>query len=359
MRCACPQRRRIRAPPDTHRTVTDAPRDIAAVVLNFNGGEMVIDCIETLRAQVPPVEVVCVDNGSVDGSADAVAERFPDVRVVRLGKNFGFAGGMNRGIAATASPFVALVNSDVLLEPDYFAQCHAALGRGERRAGVTGKLLRATPSDPPIIDTTGHTVYRNRRAVDRGEREPDAGQYDQEVDLFSICAAAALYRRDALDDVAVDGEYFDEDFFAYFEDLDLCWRAQMRGWRFAYTPGAVGRHIRHGSGGRASTFILACNYRNRLLVMLRNDVAASFFRHFGGIAYTELRAVLNTFWLRPAALFRAWFDFFRLVPSQLKRRRQIQRRRTVDWQTLEPWFEPYDYGVRAIRRRARERAELG
>lgn len=338
---------------------SNAARPIAAVVLNFNGGDMVLDCIETLRAQVPPVEVVCVDNGSVDGSADAVAERFADVRLVRLPENLGFAGGMNRGISATTTPYVALVNSDVLLEPDYFARCLDSIERDERRAGVTGKLLRAAPSDPAIIDTTGHTVHRNRRAVDRGEREPDDGRYDEEAALFSICAAAALYRREALDDIALDGEFFDEDFFAYFEDFDLCWRAQLRGWGFAYTPDAVGRHIRHGSGGRASTFILACNYRNRLLVMLRNDVAASFFRHFPGIAYTELRAILNTLSLRPAALFRAWADFFRLVPRQLRRRKRIQAARTVGWRDLEPWFEPYEYSIRAIVRRARQRAAVG
>ena len=338
--------------------MNDSP-SIAAVVLNFNGGDMVLDCIETLRAQMPPVEVVCVDNGSVDGSADAVAERFGDVRVVRLPENLGFAGGMNRGITATTTPFVALVNSDVLLEPDYFTQCREALERDDRRAGVTGKLLRAVPTDPPIIDTTGHVVHRNRRPVDRGEREPDDGRYDEEAALFSICAAAALYRREALDDVAVDGEYFDEDFFAYFEDFDLCWRAQMRGWGFAYTPGAVGRHIRHGSGGRASTFILACNYRNRLLVMLRNDVAASFFRHLPGIAYTEVRAIFNTLSIRPAALVRGWIDFFRLLPRQWRRRRRIQATRTVDWRALEPWFEPYEYGIRAVVRRARQRAAVG
>lgn len=339
--------------------MTDESRDVAAVVLNFNGGEMVLDCIETLLAQVPPVEVVCVDNASADGSADLVAERFPSVRLVRLDKNFGFAGGMNRGIDATNTPYVALVNSDVLLEPDYFAQCLDSLGRDERRAGVTGKLLRATPADPPIIDTTGHTVFRNRRALDRGERERDEGQYDEEAALFSICAAAALYRRAALDDVALDGEYFDEDFFAYFEDFDLCWRGQSRGWGFGYTPAAVGRHIRHGSGGRASTFILACNYRNRLLVMLRNDSGRSFLRHLPGIAYTEVRAVLHTLSLRPAALFRAWGDFFRLFPRQLKRRRRIQAARTVGWRELEPWFEPYEYSVRMIVKRARQRAAVG
>ena len=334
-------------------------REIAAVVLNFNGGEMVLDCIQTLVAQDPPVEVVCVDNGSHDGSADLIAERFPDVSLVRLPENLGFAGGMNRGITATTAPFVALVNSDVLPEPDYFARCLEALQRDDRRAGVTGKLLRAAPADPPIIDTTGHTVHRNRRAVDRGEREPDEGQYDEEVALFSICAAAALYRRTALEDIALGREYFDEDFFMYFEDFDLCWRAQIRGWHFAYTPAAVGRHIRGGSGGRASTFILACNYRNRLLVMLRNDVAASFFRHLPGIAYTELRAMLHTLTLRPSALLRAWFDFFRLVPRQLRRRRRIQSTRTVGWRSLEPCFEPYDYSVRAIVRRARKRAATG
>lgn len=332
---------------------------VSAVVLNFNGGRMVLDCLESVLRQIPPPEeVVCVDNASSDGSPEAIARRLPGVKLLRLDANHGFAGGMNRGIEATSCDYVALLNLDVTLEPDYLALCVQSLAASPDLGGVTGKLLRPTAAGPPLLDTTGHLVYRNRRAVDRGEREPDTGQYDDQRELFSVCGAAPCYRRRMLDDVALDGEVLDEDFFAYFEDFDLSWRAQLRGWRFAFVPEAVGYHHRGGSKGKASTRILACNHRNRLLVMLRNDHPASFFRHLGGIAYTELRATLHMLRLRPAALVLAWVEFACLIPRQLKKRKQIQRRRTVDWRALEPSMLEYDYSVSAMLARARQRARV-
>ncbi len=332
---------------------------VSAVVLNYNGGPMILDCLASLAAQQPPCgQIVCVDNGSADGSVVTARERFPQVEFIELGRNYGFAGGMNRAIDASSGEFVALINLDVTLGPEYLAHCVRALEADETLAGVTGKLLRPDPSDPPILDTTGHIVYRNRRAVDRGEREPDVGQYDSDTELFSICGAAPVLRRSALEDLRLDGEYFDEDFFAYFEDFDLAWRAQLRGWRFRYVPRAVARHYRGGTDSKASTFILACNHRNRLLVMLRNDHPASFVRHLPGIAYTELRATLHMLSRRPLALLLAWAQFVRLLPRQLRRRRVIQAGRKVGWRDLEPAFEPYDYGLRAMIRRARQRAAV-
>ena len=329
---------------------------MSAVVLNYNGGKMVLDCVAALQAQSPPcLEIVCVDNNSADGSAHDVEARFPGVRIVQLPANLGFAGGMNRAIDASIGDYVALINLDVTLESQYLDLCAQALTADPTLAGVTGKLIRPGDADPAILDTTGHTVYRNRRAVDRGEREPDLGQYDNDTALFSLCGAAPVLRRASLEDVRMDGEYFDEDFFAYFEDFDLCWRAQLRGWHFAYVPKAVGTHYRGGSGGKSSTFILSCNHRNRLLVMLHNDSAASFLRHLPGIAYTELRATLHMLTLRPAALVRAWAAFFRLLPRQIRKRRRIQASRKVPWQELEHWFESYDYRFSEIFRRARQR----
>lgn len=329
---------------------------MSAVVLNYNGGKMVLDCVAALQAQSPPcLEIVCVDNNSSDGSARDVEARFPGVRMVPLPANQGFAGGMNRAIEASVGDYVALVNLDVTLAPDYLDLCARALTADPTLAGVTGKLIRPGDADPAILDTTGHTVYRNRRAVDRGEREPDLGQYDDDTALFSLCGAAPVLRRTALEDVRLDGQYFDEDFFAYFEDFDLCWRAQLRGWHFAYVPEAVGTHYRGGSGGKSSTFILSCNHRNRLLVMLHNDSPASFARHLPGIAYTELRATLHMLSLRPAALVEAWAAFFRLLPRQIGKRRRIQAGRKVPWQELEHWFESYDYRFSEMLRRARQR----
>lgn len=327
----------------------------SVVVLNWNGGDLVLKCLDSVaRQDFEPFEAVVVDNASTDGSREAIHARFPEARLVALDRNLGYAGGMNAGIEAARGEIMLLLNLDVELEPGYLKACVEALRADPQTGGVTGKLLKPRASQPPVIDSTGHVVYRNRRAVDRGEWEEDRGQYEEDRDLFSLCGAAPCYRRAMLDDLRVDGECYDEDFFAYFEDFDLCWRGQLRGWRFAFVPEAVARHHRGGSGGRRSTFVLACNHRNRILTMIHNDDPRSFLRHLPGIAYTEVRATLHMLWLRPAALLLAWAQLFRLVPRALRKRREIQRRRTTGRHDLEPWFRPYPY--RGVVRRMRERA---
>jgi GT2 family glycosyltransferase len=324
----------------------------AVVVLNWNGGDMVARCVASVLAQLPaPDEVLLVDNASCDGSAEALAERFPAVRQLRLPTNTGFAGGMNAGIAATTSDAVLVLNLDVELQPDYLARCAEALAADERLGGVTGKLLRFGSDGPPLLDSTGHRLYRNRRAVDRGELEPDTGQYDRAPEVFGVGGAAPLLRRTMLDDVRhAPQEYFDADFFAYFEDIDLCWRARLRGWAFGYVPAAVAHHHRGGTGGRRSDAIEAGNHRNRLLLMVKDDAVASLVRHLPGLVITELRVTAHLLSTRPRVVLLTWLGVLRLLPRMLRKRRSVQGSRTVGWRELEPWLEPYDY-LAVLRRR--------
>ena len=312
---------------------------------------MVQRCVASVLAQSPPAdEVLVVDNGSTDGSPAELAGRFPDLRLLPLGRNTGFAGGMNAGIAATRCEAVLVLNLDVELEPDYLARCAEALAADPRLGGVTGKLLRFTGDGAaPVLDSTGHRLYRNRRAVDRGEREPDDGRYHDARAVFGVGGAAPLLRRAMLDDVRDGDEVFDADFFAYFEDIDLCWRARLRGWAFGYVPSAVARHHRGGTGGRRLDALEAGNHRNRLLMMVKNDALPSVRRHLIGIVYTELRSCLHLGATRPRALLLAYAGLLRLLPRMLRKRRVVQGRRTVGWRELEPWLEPYDY--RAVLRR--------
>ena len=328
-----------------------SPPSTSVVVLNWNGGQMVQRCVASVLAQTRPAdEVLVVDNGSTDGSPAALAARFPDLRLLPLERNTGFAGGMNAGIAATAGAAVLVLDLDVELEPDYLGRCVDALQADAGLGGVTGKLLRFTGDGAePVLDSTGHRLYRNRRAVDRGEREPDTGQYDQAREVFGVGGAAPVLSRTMLDDVRDGDEVFDADFFAYFEDIDLCWRARTRGWRFGYEPAAVARHHRGGTGGRRLDALEAGNHRNRLLMMVKNDALPSLRRHLGGIAYTELRSCVHLGATRPRALLLAYLGLLRLLPRMLRKRRRVQSRRTVDWRELEPWLEPYDY--RAVLRR--------
>ncbi|MGH8904683.1 MAG: glycosyltransferase family 2 protein, partial [Egibacteraceae bacterium] len=242
---------------------------VTACVVSWNTAEHLPGVLSSLGAQThPDVEIVVIDNASADGSA-AIARCHTDVRVVANAQNRGFAGAANQGVAlacANGSDAFLVCNPDVVLEPYYVERAVKALGDGERRASVQGKLWRTGPGGdllgeagalapaaggdldaPRLLDTTGHLAFATRLFRNRGEGTVDVGQFDEPGPVFGVCGCAALYRLDALQDVAVEGEVFDEDLFAFWEDVDLDWRLALRGFHAWYTPDACGWHERGGA----------------------------------------------------------------------------------------------------------------
>lgn len=324
---------------------------VTAVVVNWNGGEQLARCLDALLAQDhPDLEVVVVDNASSDGSA-AVLDRYEQVdgtvQVVRHRTNRGFAGGANAGIAISDGEAVLVANFDVHPRPDYVRVAAAALAADPRRGAVQGKLLRAAPSPAgdPVVDTTGHRAFVTRLFRNRGEGEVDRGQHDRAGEVFGVSGALALYRRAMLDDIAVDGEVFDEDLFAFFEDVDLDWRARLRGWSAWYEPEAVARHERGGAGPRRTRRVEQLNFRNRLLTVLKCDDAAALGRHLPGFLLTTGLKALELLVTHPVA-FAGSLAGLRLVPAMLRKRRVVQGRATVGPSAVAAlWFEPFDYAA--------------
>ena len=212
----------------------------AVVVPNYNGRRWIDGCLDSVLGQtLAPADVVVVDNGSTDDSARRAAAR-EGVRVLELGANRGFAAAANRGLEAVEAEAVALVNTDVVLAPDWLERVVAALGDGV--GSVACKML-CLPDDSVLYDA-GDVLRRDGVCEQRGRFEPDDGRFDAPEDVFSACAGAALYRRAAVE--AVGG--FDERLFLYLEDVDLGLRLRLAGWRCRYEPGAVARHAGEGSG---------------------------------------------------------------------------------------------------------------
>ncbi len=274
------------------------PARISVVVINWNSGEYLAGCLSSILAQtLPPTELVIIDNASTDGSP-AVGQRAIDragrvsscrVTWVMNDDNFGFSRAANQGIAATAGDWVLLLNPDVVLTPGFLDEGWKAL-RGRPEIGsLAAKVLRF---DHRTIDTTGQFVRADGRIRERGYGESDHGAYDQPGDVFSVCGAVALYRRAMLEGVAVDGEYFDEDFFAFYEDADLGWRAQRRGWRCWYQPTAVAYHARGGTNLSGRRFWarwqmprrpLKIQFHimvNRHLMLVKNEPAWNMWLHW-------------------------------------------------------------------------------
>jgi GT2 family glycosyltransferase len=325
-----------------------SPR-VAAVLVSWNSLRLLDACLASLgRQTVGAIHVVVVDNASTDGSLQRLRDE-AGLSLIENDSNRGFAAANNQGLAEVVdAEFVLLVNADVQLEPDYVERCLERFHDPEVGA-VTGKLLRATPA--ATIDSTGHSVFGLGWAENRGEEFADAG-FDLPHEVFGVCAAAAVYRRAALDSVAVDGKVFDEVYFAYIEDVDLDWRLRWQGWRAWYEPAAVAVHHRSASGARHSAKIMRHILKNRLLTVVKNYDHASLLRNLPGVAlFTAVKAVDFAREDPRAAL--GLLDFATLLPYALRERRRLRAARKVPASSVSAWLRPFPWRARVARRALR------
>jgi GT2 family glycosyltransferase len=240
---------------------------------------------------------------------------------------------------------VLTLNPDLLMEEEFVRRLVEA---GELDAGagaICGKLLSIGPGFQRFaerrIDSTGLFFTPTMRHFDRGWHQSDDGAYDQTEYVFGACAAAALYRREMIDDVSIDGDFFDPDFFAYREDADVAWRAQLLGWRCIYTPAAVGWHVRSVVPGERRSITPSINLhsvKNRFLMRIKN-VTPGLYRHcWLPMTARDVLVVAGCLFLEPSSLPAFW-QVAKCWPAMLERRREIMRRRRVSDQTLVRWFQ--------------------
>ncbi len=238
--------------------------DGASVVLpNWNGRRWLARCLASLRDQeLAPAAVIVVDNGSTDGSLEYLRDQHPAVRTIALGSNTGFAHAANVGLRAATTEFVALVNTDVVLAPDWLRRMAGALRDNPAAASVACKMLSL--EDPSTIYDAGDILRRDGVCEQRGRFGPAAGRFEAPEEVFGACAGAALYRRD----VVLDLGGFDERYFAYLEDVDLALRLRLAGWSCRYEP-AVALHAGEGSSQRLEGGHRFLVQRNTLLLVAR------------------------------------------------------------------------------------------
>jgi GT2 family glycosyltransferase len=289
--------------------------------------------VASLRRQtVQPLEVIAVDNGSDDGSREWLAEQAPEVRVLALGTNTGFAVAANRGIAVAAGEAVALVNTDVELEAGWLGHALAALDEGV--AAVATKMVEL--ADPAILYDAGDILRRDGVCEQRGRFRRDEHRWDEPGEVFAACAGAAVYRREAV--LAVGG--FDERFFAYLEDVDLGLRLRMAGWRCAWEPRAVARHAGSGSARQLARPVASWAERNTLLL-----VAKAFpVRWLPLVLYRQLAWLVTAAWKGGLAGFlRGVAAAVPLLPAMLRERRTLRRGAVVpvhEAVPARPWRGP-------------------
>jgi GT2 family glycosyltransferase len=301
---------------------------IAAVVVNLNSGELLERCLQALADQtLKPSRTIVVDNGSGDDSADGVDERFPEVDVVRLGENVGFARANNIAVArAEGCEWIALVNPDAFPQPDWLEKLVAAATAQPEYTFFASRLVDATR--PTTLDGTGDLYHVSGWAWQRGHGQEIGRGNDPPApdEVFAPCAAAALYSRDAF--LEVGG--FDESYFCYFEDIDLGFRLRLAGHRCLYVPAAVTYHVGAAVAGRESDFAVYHAHRNLVWTYVKGMPLRLLLLYLPHHLFVNA-LTLVWFSLRghTRAILRAKLDALRGLPRALRTRRRVQSQRRV------------------------------
>lgn len=326
------------------------------VVLNWNGRSYLRDCLRSVLDQSYPwSRVLVVDNASTDGSKEIVSDEFPEVRLLPLPENRHFARGTNAGIReALRDPqcaYAVTLNNDTRVDREWLASLVRETADGV--GTVASKLLLM--DRPRILNSAGLCIAPDGSGMDRGWNEVDEGQYDASGDVFGASAGAALYRREVLESVGL----FDEDFLAYYEDLDLAWRARIAGWTSRFAPRAIVHHKFSASHGRGSPLKTYLCERNRIWNLVQNypwryallavpwnsaRVLAGPMSWAGNGAPSDSATTMRGGTAR--AMARARLDAYAGVPRALTKRRQRAAASRVDPATVGAWLRKYHVSFR-------------
>lgn len=320
--------------PDSLATSADTPT-VSVVIINWNGKEHLARCLASLEAQTyRDFETIVVDNGSTDGSVAFVRERFPAIRLICNDRNLGFARANNQGIAMARGRYIALLNNDTQTEPQWLeALIHAAETHPEIGAFAPLVLFNDRRD---TVDSAGLKVSVLGHGIQNllGEHVERVGGV---CEVFGVSATAALFRRELLQDVGL----FDEDYFIYYEDVDLAWRARLRGWRSFLVPQAIVYHAHSATVGRGSPFKKRLLMRNRLWTVAKDYHFPALIFFLPLIVAFELGfAVLSLIKGDTASLTGLWQGLTGL-PGALGKRASIQSNRKASFREMAPlmhWF---------------------
>jgi GT2 family glycosyltransferase len=328
---------------------------VGIVIINYNRKELLEKCLLSLEKIVyQAYEVVVVDNGSSDGSVKMVKKKFPNAKMIRLSENGGFAMPNKRGIQLALEEgceAVLLLNNDTEVDPFFLAEMVRYIDINKRDGMVSAKVL--FHSDRQKIDAIGHIITPDGLAKHKGFLSNAKG-FNNSCEVFSPYGAAALYHRDLLEDIKQDGQYLDEDFRVYVEDLDLGWRARLRGWKCIYAPGSIVYHHKSATAGAYSELVAFYTNRNILFNIVKNYpsffaikafflsmirypvLVAGFFIGKGPAAKIKSNiGIIRLF----AVTAKSFFSAIYFLPKMIKKRRIIQKNRIVSEEEVKSWFK--------------------
>ena len=330
--------------PDAKMNI-EGRKAVLVSLVTYNDAAFLARCLEAVQNQTIPIRVKIFDNASQDGTRK-IAQSF-GVQLHQSTENLGYSVGHNYNLQDKDFDTVLLLNADVTLQANYLEILLGALDEVEKAGMAGGKLYRMDRKGRqvlrrtfPVLDSTGMYFTPSQRHFDRGSEEEDHGQYDIRQFVFGISGATLLCKKEMLEDLRLGDEYLDEDFFAYREDADLAWRAQMRGWKAIYEPGAEALHCRRVLPRGRRWLPALINYhslKNRYLMRMKN------------LDSGVRRTCFPYMWIRDLGIFvyvlffewnslPAYREVWRLRYKFQKKREHVQSTRSVSPDTLADWF---------------------
>lgn len=365
---------------------------VSISLLTYNAEKYLEDCFDSVLKQIyPHLEILIIDNHSTDRTRELLKHwrsKIKNLRIIFNQKNIGFAAGHNQGIRESRGKFILCLNQDAILDKDFIQKAVTVLEKDSQLGAVQGKLLRwklgySVPNEFsgyqvfPIIDSTGLAVLKNRRIIARGQGEVDQGQFEKIEEIFGVDGAVPIYRREALEDVKLPalfcsaksrasadaqnynriknsdyfGEYFDEDFFCYKEDVDLAWRMQLYGWKAIYQPAAIAWHARTAGDSAAvnfwaiikerlkiNKFAKYLSFKNQRLMQIKDEQAWLLLKHFPWFFPKEVISWCYVL-LFEKYTWRAIKDLFKQMPRARQKRKIIMAKKRLGAKEMERWFQ--------------------
>ena len=305
--------------------VNQKPR-VAVVIPNWNGIKVIDNCLDSLRHQTIASQVIVVDNYSTDGSSELIARNYPEVELINLTKNTGFTGGVNTGIKMAIDlglDYVALLNNDAIADKNWLNELITKAENNLEVGIVACKMMRM---DKKHLDSTGEFYTMWGLPFPRGRNEIDDNQYDNQNVLFGASGGATLYRISMLKEIGL----FDQDFFAYYEDVDLSFRAQLAGWKIAFEPKSIAYHLVGNSSSGLKGFTTYQTFKNLPLIIYKNVPSKLIYKIVPKFMLAYSSFFISALLRRQAfSAFKGFIMSLVLIPKKLIQRHAIQKHRQI------------------------------
>lgn len=288
--------------------------------------------------------IIFIDNSSNNDSIDYIKKNYSNeinsgkIKIIKNPENYGFARANNQGIKEgfkdPECKYIVCLNNDTKIKEDFLEKLILMAIKHPKAGSIQSKMIWG--QNPDLLDSVGLEYSKNGLGFNRGAYE-SSDKYNKEEEILGCCAGACLYRRKALEDVKLKGEYFDEDFFAYYEDFDLALRLRWAGWSAWYCPDAVVWHYKGGTEEPLSDFTVYYNWRNYTWALFKNLPNNYLLKNFYIIIPTEISQILLNLSRGKFVIFKAKFDAYSNLKNILNKKNHLKRK--VSFEDLNHWFK--------------------